>query len=141
MACSNIVNSTTVGIFIDDVLIAYSTDASLSINHETRDITSKDSGGWRDLMEGLRSWSMNFSALKAAAAGSFGTLFDAIKTRATVQVKIADIGNQETGQVVMADFYSGAAWVGSLTLNSSDSEDNVTYDGTLEGCGVLSNTA
>ena len=58
-----IVNSTLLKIYAGatadpSAVIANCTDASLSITHDLRDITTKDSAGWRELNEGLRSFSI-----------------------------------------------------------------------------------
>jgi predicted secreted protein len=67
-ASTSIMNAT-------DVLIQFSTDgvtysevgrctsASLSVSMETRDTSNKDSAGWRELLEGQKSWSLSGDGL------------------------------------------------------------------------------
>lgn len=51
--------------------IAHSTDASLSVNGETIDVTTKDSLGWRELLAGNKNWSISGGAAFADDA-SYG---------------------------------------------------------------------
>ena len=45
-------NGTELGVYVGGTLVAYSTNATLNVNHSTRSTTSKESGGWEDNMEG-----------------------------------------------------------------------------------------
>lgn len=129
---TGVMNSTSLRVYVGGTAIAHATDATLTFTHEPRDTTTKDSGGWRDLLEGLRSWSVSATALYADdAAYGFEDLHDTLNaTRATVTVLI---GTGESGNVD----YSGTAWVASLELNSPDSEDNASLSVTFEGSGAL----
>jgi len=69
MAATSIMNSTDVVIQISEDggttydIIGRATSASLSVSMETRDITSKDSAGWQENLEGLKSWSLSGDGL------------------------------------------------------------------------------
>ena len=41
-----------------DILVAYAQNCTLNIEHSPRDITNKESAGFSESLEGLRSWSM-----------------------------------------------------------------------------------
>lgn len=65
MANEGQLNGTELGCYVAGVLVAYSTNATLNVNHSTRSTTSKESGGWEDNMEGLRNWDVSCDALYA----------------------------------------------------------------------------
>lgn len=138
MASTNIINSTGVAVFVGGTAstnkVAASNDAQLSLTHDPRDITNKDSAGYRYLLEGLRSWSMSAGALSFnnPTAWGFTDAFAAWKNRTelTIYMKNADVSDDI--------YYYGAAYLTSANWSSPGQEDNVVYDVQFEGTGVLS---
>jgi TP901-1 family phage major tail protein len=134
MPTTNVINSTLFAIHVLDTTykkIAHMTDASFSLSMEPRDITTKDSAGYRALLEGLRSWSMSSSNLVAFDAG-YGVeeLRAALVARTTVTLRWM------TG--VSGDQYAqGSAYVTSVEENSPGAEDNVSFSVTFEGTGAV----
>ena len=135
-----IVNSTLLKIYAGatadpTTVIANCTDASLSITHDLRDITTKDSAGWRELNEGLRSFSISASALyETDADNDFQALYDNyIDTRTPIFWKMAE---SDTGGIVL----SGCGFISSLELSSPGAEDNVTFSLTIEGDGEITSS-
>ncbi|MFW6015321.1 MAG: phage tail tube protein, partial [bacterium] len=59
----------------DDEIVARCTDFSLEINRSTIDLSSLDSGSWREIMSDQREWRISFNAL-IAKEGS--TNYDAL---------------------------------------------------------------
>ena len=47
----------------NEVIVAYSTSCSLEISMDEIDQTNKESGGWKSIIGGLRSWSVSAEAL------------------------------------------------------------------------------
>ena len=135
MASTNITNSTLVGLYIGGTLVAHLTDASMEIGHSPRDITSKDSAGWAESLEGLRNSTLSCTAwLNEAAAQNAEDIFALISTRATASVKW---GSSVSGDLA----YTVTAWVTSLSLNSPSQEDNVSYSISLQGTGSVAEAA
>jgi predicted secreted protein len=97
---------------------------------ETRDITSKDSSGFRELLEGLRSGSVTFSALHAEDntynLNSLFTLFSN-RTSAVITFTTSNVGDRE---------FSASAYLTSFE-QSAGTEDNVTISGTFEITGAI----
>ena len=58
-------NGTDLGVYIGGTLVAYSTNATININHSPRSTTNKESGGFEENMEGLRNWDVSVDALYA----------------------------------------------------------------------------
>lgn len=127
--------STDAGVSFD--LVAQCIQASLTSNMETRDTTTKDSAGWRELGEGLRSWSLSGNGLVvySVSAGSLAMddLFDIYsgRTKALFQFTTANTGDFE---------YEGSGYITELTQEAG-TEDNVTYSFSIEGSGVLTKAA
>ena len=130
MATTGIINGTDLVIYIGSDVIGHSTSHALSIAHDPRDATTKDSSGWRDLLEGLRNWSTSGEGLVAFDADyGFTELFTLITNRTTVTVKFS---TEVTGDA----YWTGDAYLTSLDQDSP-TEDNVSMSYTLEGTGAL----
>ena len=135
MATTGIPNSTLVKLRTGatPTALARLTDSSLTINHETRDISSKDSGGWAEFAEGMRNWTMSGTGLwefAAASAANITTPIGNITTRASFAV---EFGSGVTGDPK----FSGTGWVTSIELGSPGQEENVTYSITIQGTSAL----
>jgi len=131
-----------------DVLIQFSTDgttydevgrmtsASLSISMETRDTSTKDSAGWRELLEGQKSWSLSGDGLvvySLTGADGFSDLYGYLNGRTNLYVKFGSVG---TGEKV----YSGRGFITSLDQEAGV-EDNTTFSFSFEGTGALAEAA
>ncbi len=134
------INGTELRCFIGGTLVAYSTSATININHSTRSTSSKDSGGWEENMEGMRNWDVSCDALYAwltPAGGAIGnnTLSDIftgyIATRASFELTFG-VTTTDTGDTK----YVGTAWMTSASL-SSPLEDTSTFSVSFQGNGVL----
>ena len=142
MATSGIINGTDFGVYDGSTLIAYATSGSVSINHSLRDISNKESAGWKEQLEGQRDWEVSCEgmvAFLAAGGGAVGgktvdELFTAyIATRTVLTVMFS---TEETG-----DFkYSGYAWITSMSIDSPN-EDNTTYSLSFSGTAALTQAA
>jgi len=136
MATTNVVNTTLFkfqGGAAGATVVSYQNDVSFSVNHEPRDITTKDSAGWRELLEGLRSYEISLSGLVAfdANLGPFTTTtgIEAVLRGRTSQTWI--LGTAVTGDVKL----SGSGYFTSLEIGSPDKESNMTFSATLQGSG------
>ena len=125
-----IFNATSLIVEVAGVAVAHATDATLSLEHDLVDGSSKSSSGWKDVISGQRSWSLSCSALQDYAS-TYGaeTAFDAIngRTSATVTFTTNVSGDIE---------YSGTAYVASLTQNAP-LEDVATWEVEFTGSGAL----
>ena len=114
MAATSIMNSTDVVIQISEDdgtsydIIGRATSASLSVSMETRDTTNKDSAGWQENLEGLKSWSLSGDGLVTySISGDFDTpddLFTLLSNRTLVKVKF---GSATSGEID----YTGDAYL------------------------------
>lgn len=123
-------NGTLIGVYAGGTLIAHATEGSISLNLDTRDATTKDSSGTRDLLEGVKSGTVSVSALYADDA-TYGVdeLMSAWSGRSTLTIKFS---TEVTGD----SYWEASAYVTSLEV-SAGMEDNATYSATFELTGAI----
>jgi len=136
-------NGTELGVYIGGTLVAYSTSATLNINHSPRSTSNKEDGGWETAMEGYRTWDVSCDALYAwldptGSAISNETLSEIftgyIHTRASFSLTFGT-----TGSTSGDTKYVGDAWLTSASL-SAPNEDTATFSVSFQGSGILTQT-
>ena len=133
-------NGTELGVYVGGVLVAYSTNATLNVNHSTRSTTSKESGGWEDNMEGLRNWDVSCDALyawldPAGTAISNKTLSDLFTGYLATRTSF-DLTFGSTSATAGNTKYTGTAWLTSASL-TAPLEDTSTFSVSFQGSGPL----
>lgn len=133
-------NGTELGVYVGGVLVAYSTNATLNVNHSTRSTTSKESGGWEDNMEGLRNWDVSCDALYAwldpdGIAISNKTLSDLFTGYLATRTSF-DLTFGNTSATAGNTKYTGTAWLTSASL-TAPLEDTSTFSVSFQGSGPL----
>lgn len=131
MATTGKINTTLLAIFTGSgagTKITHLNDCSFTTNHSPRNVSTKDSAGWEEFLEGMRSWEMSASGLLSwDAANAPDDLFTAnIATRTLVTVLFT---TNVTGDIV----YSGTAWVTSLEMSSPGQEETATFSASFQG--------
>jgi predicted secreted protein len=116
-------------------LLAHAQTCSISISEDARDTTVKQSGGWRTLLEGLRSFSVSADNLFAEdAANGEDEMWSLFNTRAKIYFMLS---SQVNGTEVEGDTrFVGEGRIASLE-RSGGVEDNVTFTVSIEGSGPL----
>ena len=133
-------NGTELGVYVGGVLVAYSTNATLNVNHSTRSTTSKESGGWEDNMEGLRNWDVSCDALyawldPAGSAITNKTLSDLFTGYLATRTSF-DLTFGNTSATAGNTKYTGTAWLTSASL-TAPLEDTSTFSVSFQGSGPL----
>ena len=115
-----------------EVALPDQTEGSISLNLETRDITTKDSSGYRELLEGVRSGSISVSGLvdDDGAGGAGADLFAVLDGRSTSHI-IFGLDAASDDYHYECDAFCTSLEVGGGT------EDNVTYSATFEITGAI----
>jgi predicted secreted protein len=122
------VNGTSVVVKWNAAIIGGSTSATLNINVDLPDTTTKDSGGWAEHLHGLRDYSIDVDALHDPTNPVFDdTLAAAIIARATVTV----IFEGAAGSI-----YTGKGSISSLS-KTADMEQPVSYSVSITGTEPL----
>ncbi len=130
MATTGIINGTALGVYIGGTLITHSTSANISFSMETRDASTKDSAGYRAILEGQRSWTIEAEGMTALdATQGFEELFAAWVARTVLTVKFATPDGAD-------QFYQGSGYCTSLSVDSGV-EDSSTFSATFEMSGAV----
>lgn len=130
MATTGIINGTDLLVFVGGTAITHSTSASISFSMETRDASTKDSAGYREILEGQRSYTIECEGMTALdAANGFEELFAAWVARTVLTVKFgtSDASDQ---------FYQGTGYLTSLSMDSGV-EDSSTFSASFEMTGTV----
>lgn len=137
MATTGIINGSQYTVMFDTdggtpVVADNVTDLSVSISTDTRDTTTKNNGGYRAILPGLKSLSVNFTAYYANdATNGFDELMADFLTGAKQDVKIVSYDWSTDTEVAGDMEIIFEAYITSLEL-SAGTEDNTSYTCTLE---------
>ncbi len=123
-------------------LVAFAQNCTLNVNHSPREITNKESGGYKEILEGLRDFSIDIDGAYAWTNAGGTALTDGVddvletnvlNARQAVTFIFGD--TQSTSDVS----YSGSGFITSVSLTGG-TEDTATYSMSIEGTGVLTQT-
>ena len=131
-ASTSVMNSTDVVLKVGSELVGKMTSASLSVTMATRDISTKDSAGWMEVLEGQKSWTLSGEGLVVYNNTGKTTpdeIYTLLSTRAAVAIEFGSAATDEK-------YYSGS---GFFTEFSTDAgvEDNATFSFSFQGTGTL----
>ena len=120
MASTGKINGTLLGVYVGGVKIANATSHTLNLTGGTRDVSTKDSSGWKETLEGQREWSIDTDFIFAPdAAYTFDDLFALYngRTAATLKGMYSAVSGDK--------YYEGSARLTSLS-QAAEMEGNVT---------------
>jgi predicted secreted protein len=131
-ASTSVMNSTDVVIMVASEIVGKMTSASLSVTMATRDISTKDSAGWMEVLEGQKSWTLSGEGLVVYNNTGKATpddIYTLLSNRTAVAI---EFGSETTDE----KYYSGS---GFFTEFSTDAgvEDNATFSFSFQGTGTL----
>ncbi len=134
MASTGILNGTLAKIQVAGTTIAHLTSNSLTFDMSTRDASTKDSNGWKESLEGQKSFSGSAEGFFAENASyGYEDLYDVFINRTLVVVTwTTDV----TGDME----YSGSCYVTSLE-KTDGLEESSTFSVSFEGTGAVTQTA
>jgi predicted secreted protein len=114
------------------VVADHVTDLSVSVSTETRDTTSKNNGGYRALLPGLKTLTVNFTAFYAGdATNGYDELMTDFLAGNKQDVKVCSYDFTADTEVTGDQEIIFEAYITSLEL-SAGTEDNASYTCTLE---------
>jgi len=131
-ASTSVMNSTDVVIKVGSEIVGKMTSASLSVTMATRDISTKDSAGWMEVLEGQKSWTLSGEGLVVYNNTGKATpddIYTLLSNRTAVAI---EFGSETTDE----KYYSGS---GFFTEFSTDAgvEDNATFSFSFQGTSTL----
>ena len=123
-------------------LVAFAQNCTLTVNNTTREITNKESAGYKEVLESLRDWSIDVDGAYAWTNASGTALTDGVDD--LIQTNI--LANRVQFDVIFGDTastsdvsYAGKVYITSASMTGG-TEDTATYSLTLEGTGALTQT-
>tara|TARA_R110000744_G_scaffold296189_1_gene406107 strand:- start:31 stop:468 length:438 start_codon:yes stop_codon:yes gene_type:complete len=123
-------------------LVAFAQNCTLTVNNTTREVTNKQSAGFKEVLESLRDWSIDvdgaYAWTNAAGSALANGADDLIQTNILanrLQFDVTFGDNQTTSDVR----YTGKVYITSASMTGG-TEDTATYSLTLEGTGPLTQT-
>lgn len=144
-----ILNGTEIKVYSSGTtnLVAFAQNCTLNVNHSPREITNKESGGYKEILEGLRDFSIDIDGAYAwtdaqsTPAALTNGADDLIQTNILAnRLKVDFIFGDTAGGTGSHDVsYAGKGYITSVSLTGG-TEDTATYSLTIEGTGVLTQT-
>ena len=138
---TGIINSSSIRVFTGttlgaEVVVDNVTECSISMSTDMRDITTKTSGGWRELLPGLKSASLSLSGLFAEdATNGYNQLVD---NQIAGELLYIEFTNTGTGAAPNAgdEQFTVSGYITSLE-QSAGVEDNVGFSLSVEVTGTV----
>ena len=122
-------------------LVAFAQNCTLNVNHSPREITNKESAGYKEILEGLRDFSIDIDGAYAWTNAGGTALTDGVDDVLEANVLNARqpvnfiFGDTSTSDIS----YSGKGFITSVSITGG-TEDTATYSLSIEGTGVLTQT-
>jgi len=123
-------------------LVAFAQNCTLNVNHSPREITNKESGGYKEILEGLRDFSIDIDGAYAWTNAAGAALTDGVDDVLETNV----LNARQAVTFIFGDTastsdisYSGSGFITSVSLTGG-TEDTATYSMSIEGTGVLTQT-
>ena len=118
------------------VACSFSQDCKLNIDLGTANATTKDSGGWDEIIPTNNKWSLDCNGLvdfhPSSTVHNVADLFNAMANKQPLTVQFALASGGITGD----ELWSGTAYITKLEMNAKD-KDVVSYSATFEGTSFL----
>lgn len=138
---TGIINASSIRVFLgttddSEVVVDHVTECSISMSTDMRDITTKTSGGWREILPGMKSASLSLSGLFAEdATTNYNQLVDHQIAGNKLFIVFTNTGAGSTANQGDEQF-DVVGYITSLE-QTAGTEDNVTFSMTIEITGTV----
>lgn len=116
-------------ISIGSTVIGGQQGASINMESETAETTTKDSGDWAEAEVVGLSWSVDLDGLVVIGDEGLKALKKAWRTKSLVDVKYGTPTNYESGKAIISSY-----------SQNSPAKEKTTYSVSLQGVGELTET-
>tara|TARA_R110002012_G_scaffold121469_3_gene270920 strand:+ start:81 stop:512 length:432 start_codon:yes stop_codon:yes gene_type:complete len=123
-------------------LVAFAQNCTLNVNHSPREITNKESAGYKEILEGVRDFSLDVDGAYAWTNAAGAALTDGVDDVLETNV----LNARQAVSFIFGDTaatsdisYSGSGFITSVSLTGG-TEDTATYSMSIEGTGILNQT-
>jgi predicted secreted protein len=140
-----ILNGTDIKVYdsTTNILVAFAQNGTINVNHSVREITNKESNGYKEVLEGLRDFTVSLDGAYAWT-DSGGTaltngaddllLSNIITNRVALTIRFGNTGGA-TGDT----YYQGSVFLDSFSV-TAPTEDTATYSLNFTGTGAITQT-
>jgi predicted secreted protein len=137
-----ILNGTDIKVYdsTTNILVAFAQNGTINVNHSVREITNKESNGYKEVLEGLRDFTVSLdgayawtdSGGTALTNGADDLLFtNIINNRVALTIRFGNTGGA-TGDT----YYQGDVFLDSFSV-TAPTEDTATYSLNFTGTGAI----
>ena len=123
-------------------LVAYAQNCTLSVSMSAREITNKESAGWKEILEGAREFSIDVDGAYAWTDSSTVALTNGVDD--LLQTNI--ISSRTAVSFIFGDTdatsdvsYAGSGFITSISVTGG-TEDTASYSLTIDGSGAITQT-
>lgn len=127
-----VINGTSLVIYIDGTAVGSAQNHSITMNNALRNITTKDSAGFEESLDGLVSWSCSGDGLLDLSDSNNVTDLTALLLAGTA------VTIRYTTNTSGEEYWTGSGLMESIDM-TSPTEDNVSYSFSIKGTGALTN--
>ena len=114
----------------------------MNVNHSPREITNKESGGFKEILEGLRDFSIDidgaYAWTNAGGVALTNGIDDVLETNVLNARQAVTFIFGDTASTSDIS-YSGSGFITSVSMTGG-TEDSATFSLSIEGTGVLTQT-
>lgn len=118
---------------------AFAKSHSLQIDADSLEVSSKDSGKWKEFLTTKLSWTINAEHLYTEE--NYNSMMDKLIARQPIEVMFAICTNANDEEKPAEGWTAGAGWKGSAVITSVSVSANdgeiATYSITLQGASPL----
>tara|TARA_R110000796_G_scaffold59842_1_gene138145 strand:+ start:58 stop:468 length:411 start_codon:yes stop_codon:yes gene_type:complete len=134
MATVGVFNGTDLLLQVEGIAIGHTTSCTLSLSHDLPEATTKDSGGFQEVISGLRSGEISFEGLvDYSDVANAVVLADYIFNRTIITCVF---GTSSVGDSI----YTAEGYVSSIE-QSAEMESPVSYSGSITLTGAIVKSA
>jgi len=123
-------------------LVAFAQNCTLNVNHSPREITNKESAGNKEILEGVRDFSIDvdgaYAWTNSAGAALTNGADDLLQTNLLANRLKVDFIFGDTASTSDVS-YAGSGFITSMSFTGA-TEDTATYSLSIEGTGALTQT-
>lgn len=130
MPTTGFLNGNNLRVYVNGTAVADASSHDLEVSQAMRDVTTKDSSAWKEVLPGLREWGVSGDGLTALdAAYGVEDLIDLIRNASSVALRFT---TNTSGDV----YWHGTAYADSVS-QSSPANETPTYSFSFVGTSAL----
>ncbi len=120
-------------LYIDDDLLAHSSEVTFNFDTDTEEVTDEGSGDWAEILPTLNRWNLDATVWYHNAVATGGADFDDLMTAYLAQSQLTLKARIETGTE-----YTGVGFLTNLSVSGGTGGAHITFTASFTGTGEIS---